>query len=57
MTSVAREGNGAVGTARIVAATWCAEESQERSVAVEGGATTPRILVNGNSATTVSEAG
>ena len=50
MTNVAAEGNGAEETARTVAATWCAEESQEISVAVGGGATTTNVAAEGNGA-------
>jgi hypothetical protein len=41
--------NGAGGTARRVAATWSAEESQVRGIAVEEGATTTIVAgeVNG----------
>src|ERR671912_699393 len=48
--SVGAEGNGAGGIARTVAATWCAEGSQEISVAVEGGATTMNVAAEGNGA-------
>jgi hypothetical protein len=44
------EGNGAGRTARTVAATWCAEESQVTSVAVEEGATTTIVAGEGNGA-------
>src|SRR5829696_5747319 len=49
---VAGEGNRARGTG-IVAATWSAKDCQVTSIAVGGSTTTPRMLVSGNSATTV----